>query len=94
MTTDDDLVTQAWRGTEPLYDCGLWKLSPEVLELMTSRRDGEYRMVPNLQLALEQGHRVGVVRAEEWLHLGGVHPTPEENVLKVVARVLELEREA
>ena len=92
VTTDGDLITKAWRGTEPMYDCGLWKLSPAVLALMTTRRDGEYRMVPNLQLALERGHRVGVIRAEEWLHLGGVHPTPEENVLSVVERVLELER--
>ena len=92
VTTNGDLVSQAWKGSEALYDIGLWKLSPEVLNLMMTERHGEYRMVPNLQYAIDQGHRLGYVKVDEWLHLGGVHPTPEINVLAVVKRLLELRR--
>ena len=91
VTTNGDLIVRAWRGEEPYYDIGLWRLEPAVLKLMTKERHGEYRMVPNLQYAIEQGHRVGFVRAENWLHLGGTLPTPEENVLDVVQQVLALE---
>ncbi len=85
-----DRVVTAWRG-EGDYDIGLWKLSPEVLKLMTAQRHGEYRMMPNLQVALEKGHPIGFVTTDEWLHLGGTQPSPEENVRVVVKRVLELE---
>lgn len=91
VSTKHGLVTQAWNGSEPLYDTGTWKLSPEVLALMTTERHGEYRMVPNLQLAIDRGHRLGFVKIDEWLHLGGTLPTPEENVQAVARRVLELE---
>ena len=90
VTTDGDLIIKAWNGDEPLYDIGLWKLSPKVLKLMTKERHGEYRMVPNLQYAIDQGHQVGVVRASEWLHLGGTLPTPEVNVMNITRRILEL----
>ena len=88
VTTHGDRIIKAWRGDEPYYDIGLWRLEPAVLALMTQERHGEYRMVPNLQYAIDQGYQVGVVRAEAWLHLGGTLPTPEENVLDVVRRVL------
>jgi NDP-sugar pyrophosphorylase family protein len=84
-------VRKAWQGEGELYDIGLWKLSPAVLSGMTETRHGEYRMMPNLQLALERGHEVAAIHADEWLHLGGVHPTPEANALAVARRVLELE---
>lgn len=92
VTLEGERVVAAWRGRDALYDIGLWKLSPEVLAVMTHERHGEYRMMPNLQHALSQGQPVRALKAEEWLHLGGVHPTPEENVLSVSQRVLELER--
>ena len=90
VSVSGDRVVKAWRGVGD-YDVGLWKLSPEVLSLMTAQRHGEYRMMPNLQLALEKGHPIGFVKTDEWLHLGGTQPSPEENVRAVVARVLELE---
>lgn len=91
ITTENGLVTRAWNGQEPFYDMGIWKLSPEVLSLMVTERHGEYRMVPNLQHAINQGHRLGFLKWDEWLHLGGTLPTPEANTLAVVARVFELE---
>ena len=84
-------VTRAWQGSSGLYDIGLWKLSPQVLSLMTSERHGEYRMMPNLQVALNQGHTIHYLKADEWLHLGGTNPTPEQNVMDVSRRLLELE---
>ena len=91
VTADGSLITRAWRGEDRLYDVGIWKLSPEVLALMTTLRHGEYRAMPNLQYALEAGHRIGCVRVGEWVHLGGTLPTPEDNVLAVTRRVLELD---
>jgi len=64
VTTSGDTVVKAWQGSEPYFDLGLWKLSPEVLALMTQERHGEYRMVPNLQLAIETGHELGFVKPE------------------------------
>ena len=90
VTTKGKRVTRAWCG-EGDYDIGLWKLSPEVLQGMTMRTENEVRVLPNLQRAIEAGARVGFVRADEWLHLGGTKPSPEANVREVVARVLELE---
>ena len=86
-----DSIRQTWRGDSALYDIGLWKLTPEVLAQTMARRDGEYRILPNLQQALEQGHRFGYVQAGEWLHLGGVNPSPEANVQQVLRRIAQLE---
>ncbi len=91
VTVRGNATAAAWNGEDALYDIGLWKLSPEVLALMTKTRHGEYRVMPNLQLALERGHPIAALQTDEWLHLGGVNPTPEANVLGVVKRVLELE---
>lgn len=86
-------VTRVWQGESDLFDIGLWKLQPEVLAAMTEVKadNGEYRALPNLQRCIERGADVGWVTAEEWLHLGGTQPTPEQNVLAVVHRVLALE---
>jgi len=89
VTTEGDQVVRAWRG-EGDFDIGLWKLSPETLARMARVREGEYRVLPNLQGAIEEGVLVGYVRANEWLHLGGTHPTVEANVRAVVERVLGL----
>ncbi|MEM7736016.1 MAG: NTP transferase domain-containing protein [Deinococcota bacterium] len=83
-------VTKAWCGQDDLYDIGLWKLSPDVLDMMLSRREGEYRVLPNLQHAIDHGQQIAAVVADEWIHLGGVTPTAEENVHQVVKRLNEL----
>ncbi|UCH25666.1 MAG: NTP transferase domain-containing protein [Trueperaceae bacterium] len=91
VTIDGDYVTEAWCGSSELFDVGLWKFSPETLHLMMERQEGEYRVLPNLQQAIELGERIGFVRTEEWIHLGGTKPSPEENIRAVVDRVLQLE---
>lgn len=83
-------VTQAWCGQDDLYDIGVWKFSPAVLDLMLSRREGEFRVLPNLQEAIERGINIGAVIVDEWIHLGGVNPTPEANVVSVTQRLLAL----
>ena len=57
---------------------------------MLSRREGEFRVLPNLQAAIERGIDIGAVVVDEWIHLGGVNPTPEANVVQVSRRLLEL----
>lgn len=84
-------ITTAWRGDSEQYDIGLWKLSPAVVRGMTSRKVDEFRVMPNLQHALENGAAIGYVQADEWIHLGGTRPTASENVQQVAQRVLELE---
>ncbi len=91
VTTSGKRIVRAWQGEEDYYDIGLWKLSPEVLSLMMTERHGEYRMVPNLQFAIDQGHELGFVKTKDWIHLGGTLPTPEENVLNVTQKILALE---
>jgi NDP-sugar pyrophosphorylase family protein len=91
VTICGDHITEAWCGSSELFDIGLWKFSPDTLRLMMDRREGEYRVLPNLQRALERGERIGYIRTEEWIHLGGIRPSPEENVRAVVDRVLRLE---
>ena len=93
VLTEGDLVTKAWCGGGERFDIGLWKFSKEVVAGMMKRREGEYRVLPNLQEAIDEGHRVGFVEADEWLHLGGTVPTAEENVRRVVRRVWALEAE-
>lgn len=94
VETRGDLVSRAFRGAAELYDAGQWKLTPEVMAGMTEvSANGEIRMLPNLQRLVDAGLRVGWLRAEEWLHLGGTAPTPEANVRRVVRRVLELEEQ-
>lgn len=82
-------VCRVWDGVDDLYDVGLWKLAPAVLERMTEVRaeKGEYRMLPNLQRSLDDGAEVGHVVCDAWVHLGGTLPTPEANVRDVVRRV-------
>lgn len=91
VTTDGEWVTAAWQGAGPLYDIGLWKMAPDVAAGMVGRQVDEYRVLPNLQRAIDDGTEIGYVRADEWIHLGGTRPTVEENVIAVAARVLALE---
>ena len=88
-TVVDGRVHRVWDGADDLYDVGLWKLAPAVLERMTEVRaeGGEYRMLPNLQRCLDDGAEVGHVVCDAWVHLGGTLPTPEANVRDVVGRV-------
>lgn len=91
VTTEGPRVVCAWYGEGPLADIGLWKLAPEAMSAMTEPTGAEVRALPNLQRQIEGGLEVGWLQADEWLHLGGVTPTPEANVLAVQQRVLELE---
>lgn len=90
-TVAGERVTRVWEGAGPLYDVGLWKLAPQVLARIGEVRapTGEVRMLLNLQRAIDAGERVGYIETDEWIHLGGTLPSPEENVRRVVKRVLE-----
>ncbi len=92
VTTEGARVTQAWYGRGPLADIGLWKLEPAVMAAMTEPTGAEVRALPNLQRRIDAGLEVGWLETDEWVHLGGTEPTPEDNVLDVQRRVLELER--
>jgi NDP-sugar pyrophosphorylase family protein len=91
-TTAGDRVSRVWNGEGPLYDVGLWRLSPEVLgrsgESLAPR--GEARMLLNLQGCIDDGAEVGYVVTDEWVHLGGTLPSAEANVRSVVRRVEEI----
>ena len=92
VTRDGDRIVEAWQGTEDRYDVGLWKFSPAVLAAMLGREVDEFRALPSLQREIAAGRaEVGWVETDEWLHLGGTAPTPEQNVRAVVRRVFELE---
>jgi NDP-sugar pyrophosphorylase family protein len=91
VSLDDGRVTRAWYGDGPLADIGLWKLEPRVMADMTEATGHEVRALPNVQRAIQSGVRVGVLEVAEWVHLGGVQPTPEANVRDVVRRIHALE---
>lgn len=84
---------KVWQGEGPLVDIGLWKLERRLLASLATVRaaNGEFRMLPNLQRCLEAGSEVGFVVGDEWIHLGGMLPTPEANLRQVVARLWELD---
>lgn len=89
-----DAVSRVWGGVGPYSDGGVWKLEPRLLAALGGPSGaragaGEVRALPNLQRLIDAGEaRVGAVVAGERLHLGGTHPTPEENVVHVVSRLL------
>ncbi len=95
-TVQGGQLRRVWHGDDDRYDVGLWKLAPGVLARLTevTADDGEVRLLPNLQRALDDGAEVGFVETDDWIHLGGTLPTPEANVRSVVARVLALADEA
>lgn len=81
-------VVRAWEGRSAWCDMGLWKISAELLAGMTRRQTGEeYRVLPNIQHAIEDGAEVGYLLSEAWVHLGGTFPTVEENVAEVIGRL-------
>lgn len=88
-TVMDDFVTRVWEGAGPLVDIGLWKLNAALLPELNRVQapGGEYRFLPNLQRLIDGGLEVGHVKSDEWVHLGGTLPTPEENVNAVVKRL-------
>jgi len=94
-TVAADRVTRVWDGVGPLYDVGLWKLSPAVLAEIGELRapTGEIRMLMNLQRSIDAGAYVGHVESSDWIHLGGTLPTAEENVAAVVLKVLAISRQ-
>lgn len=92
-TVTDGRLRRVWDGADDRYDVGLWKLAPDVLGRLAEVRaeNGEYRVLPHLQRALDAGTEIGYVETDAWLHLGGTLPTPEANVRAVVAAVHALE---
>ncbi len=97
VTADDARVTRAWQGAGPFSDAGIWRLESSLLAELAARATpgGEYRMLPNLQLLLDAGRvEVGFQTISHRLHLGGSHPSPEENVVTVVGRLLQRDRKA
>ncbi|MEZ4605782.1 MAG: sugar phosphate nucleotidyltransferase [Deinococcales bacterium] len=90
-------LSKVWCGDSDFLDIGLWKFSPEILKELLQvspeqSQQKEYRILPAVDDARERlGYQLGYVKAAVWLHLGGVTPSPEENVLSVVAKVLALE---
>ena len=93
VTQKGERLARVWRGAGPLYDIGLWKVAPAALTAMLGREVDEFRALPALQREIDGGRAtVGWLEADEWLHLGGTAPSPEENVRDVVRRVFELER--
>ena len=97
VTADATHVTRAWQGAGPYSDAGVWRLEPRLMAELAAQASpgGEYRMLPNLQLLLDAGRaEVGFQTIGQRLHLGGSHPSPEENVAAVVGRLLERGRQA
>ena len=91
VTEREGRIERCWHGAGPSADVGLWKLDPDVLEGMRETTGTEIRALPNLQRHIDAGAHVAAMRLPEWLHLGGTHPTPEENLRRVVRRIRELE---
>lgn len=93
-TVSGPTVTRVWEGEGPLYDVGLWKLSPDVLARIADVRaaTGEIRMLINLQRSIDAGEKFGFTVADDWIHLGGTLPTPEINVRSVVEKVLAIDQ--
>ena len=89
VTRRRERLSCVWDGEGPWLDAGAWRLPLAVArDLRRVRAEkGEYRVLPNLQQHIEAGLDLGFVELEPWLHLGGVHPTPEENV-RAVCRAL------
>jgi UDP-N-acetylglucosamine diphosphorylase / glucose-1-phosphate thymidylyltransferase / UDP-N-acetylgalactosamine diphosphorylase / glucosamine-1-phosphate N-acetyltransferase / galactosamine-1-phosphate N-acetyltransferase len=87
---EGDRMARVWDGDEELFDVGLWKLPVSVMrDLRRVRADrGEFRVLPNLQEHVDAGLEVGWLTIDEWVHLGGSEPTPEDNVRAVVEHVL------
>ncbi len=90
-TRAGERVTCVWDGSGPWLDAGLWRLPlPVARDLRRVRAEkGEYRVLPNLQEHVDEGLDLGWITLHEWLHLGGVQPTPEANVRHVVRRLWE-----
>lgn len=91
VSLSDEVITQAWEGDSDYVDIGFWKMSEAIVQRMTSRKEVEYRILPNLQNAINDGEQIGYLIEDEWLHLGGTEPTPEINTLRIAKRVRQLE---
>jgi hypothetical protein len=83
------LVTRAWEGASPYIDAGLWRFGPELLNLVTVSRADEWRVLLNVQSAIESGIEVGAQMSSEWIHLGGTEPSFEGNIREVTRFFLD-----
>jgi NDP-sugar pyrophosphorylase family protein len=88
---DDTHVLRAWQGTSDYFDIGLWKFDRAVLDRISDAKTTEYRVLINVQNAIEAGATVGYQIVDEWIHLGGVHPTVPEHVRRVINRMMREE---
>ena len=84
---DDRCILRSWRGSSAYFDIGLWKLGSEILSRICDSKTTEYRVLLNVQSAIEAGAEIGYQIADEWVHLGGLHPTVSENVRRVIDRM-------
>ncbi len=87
------LIERAWQGEDDYVETGLWKLPMSLVDKMFARKVDEYRFLPAIQAAIEEGTEVSAVVAEEWIHLGGTEPSVRENLIHVTQRLLAELRE-
>ncbi len=93
VTRRGDRLLRVWDGEGPWLDAGAWRVPLAVARGLrrVSAEQGEYRVLPNLQAFVDAGLDVGAVELAPWIHLGGVHPTPEANVRQVVRQLWEID---
>lgn len=88
VNVDNGRVTKAYNGDGPHVEAGVWKLPPEVMRAMADMAydvTAEQRMLPALQRQIDAGLTVGFVPTDEWIHLGGNHPSTHANLMAVSA---------
>ena len=88
-----DLVINAWKGTGPFIDAGLWKVDSTLRFELSNSREGEARFLPALQELISYGLKVGYVVRDSWIHLGGTEPSTQSNLAEIYRYFLDQEVE-
>ncbi len=76
-------IKNAWKGHDDYVEIGLWKVPSALITTMLNHKADEYRYLPVVDSAIEQGLEVAALRANEWIHLGGTEPGVTENLVAV-----------
>ena len=80
-------ITKAYNGKSDYVDVGISRFSENVMKFMGNLKTNEYRYLLSVQAAIEAGEIVYYLEEDNWIHLGDIEPSFEDNIKEVTRRV-------
>ena len=80
-------IIKAYNGSSPFVDIGITKLSSSAIKYIGRKKTNEYRYLLDLQSIIDTHGNVNYIEDNNWIHLGDIQPSFEENIKEVTRKL-------